>query len=108
VMPTRNARNGHLFTRDGVIRIRNARYQFDTGPLDEECGCYTCRHYSRAYLRHLDRSNEILGARLNSIHNLHYYQDLMSDLRSAIAEQRLDAFVQGFYERREQSAPTVA
>ncbi|HCB14060.1 MAG TPA: tRNA guanosine(34) transglycosylase Tgt, partial [Gammaproteobacteria bacterium] len=76
VMPTRNARNGHLFTRHGDLRIRNSAYRTDTRPLDENCGCYTCRHYSRAYLRHLDQCHEILGARLNTIHNLHYYQDL--------------------------------
>ena len=86
VMPTRNARNGHLFTSEGVIKIRNAAHQADTRPLDPACGCYTCRNYSRAYLRHLDRCNEILGARLNSIHNLHYYLDLMARIRA-----RLDA-----------------
>ncbi len=100
VMPTRNARNGHYFTRDGDVRIRNSRYQNDTRPIAEDCGCYTCRHYSRAYLRHLDKCNEILGARLGTIHNLHYYQDLMRGLRAAIAEDRLDGFVQTFYARR--------
>jgi queuine tRNA-ribosyltransferase len=96
VMPTRNARNGHLFTRYGPVRIRNGRYQNDTRPLDEECGCYTCRHYSRSYLRHLDKCGEILGARLNSIHNLHYYQELMANLREAIAEGRFQAFADQF------------
>lgn len=73
VMPTRNARNGHLFVTDGVVKIRNAKYKDDISPLDKDCDCYTCRHYSRAYLHHLDRCKEILGARLNTIHNLHYY-----------------------------------
>ncbi|HEC17994.1 MAG TPA: tRNA guanosine(34) transglycosylase Tgt [Gammaproteobacteria bacterium] len=97
VMPTRNARNGHLFTRYGVIKIRNAVHEFDTRPLDETCECYTCRNYSRSYLRHLDKTGEILGARLNTIHNLHYYQDLMRELRAAIAAGTLDDFVTGFY-----------
>ncbi len=105
VMPTRNARNGHLFTHDGDIRIRNSRYRADDQPLDEHCGCYTCRHYSRAYLRHLDQCREILGARLNTIHNLHYYQELMRDLRAAIAENRLTGFMVDFYARRGQSVP---
>ena len=84
VMPTRNARNGHLFTSEGIVKIRNAAHQADTRPLDPACDCYTCRHYSRAYLRHLDRCNEILGARLNTIHNLHYYLRLMARIRAAI------------------------
>jgi queuine tRNA-ribosyltransferase len=84
VLPTRNARNGWLFTRYGDIRIRNARYRDDTAPLDERCACYTCRHFTRAYLYHLDKAKEILGARLNTIHNLHYYQELMQDIRSSI------------------------
>jgi len=96
VMPTRNARNGHLFTHAGVVRIRNARYRTDTGPLDPECDCYCCRNYSRAYLHHLDRSHEILGARLNTIHNLRYYQTLMADLRTAIATGRLATWVRDF------------
>ena len=96
VMPTRNARNGHLFTHSGVVRIRNARHRTDTGPLDPECDCYTCRNYSRAYLHHLDRCHEILGARLNTIHNLRYYQSLMADLRSAIAAGRLESFARDF------------
>ena len=100
VMPTRNARNGWLFVSSGVVKIRNARYEQDTGPLDPECDCYTCRNYSRAYLRHLHRCNEILGARLNTIHNLHYYQRLMRDLRAAIAAKRLDEFVEKFYGMR--------
>jgi queuine tRNA-ribosyltransferase len=89
VLPTRNARNGHLFTRWGDIRIRNARYKADTLPLDETCGCYACRHFTRAYLHHLDRANEILGARLATMHNLFYYQTLMHELREAIAAGRL-------------------
>jgi len=100
VMPTRNARNGWLFTRSGVVKIRNARYADDTRPLDPECGCYTCRYYSRSYLRHLQRCNEILGARLATIHNLHYYQDLMRGLRGAIATGQLAQFVAEFYEKR--------
>jgi queuine tRNA-ribosyltransferase len=84
VLPTRNARNGWLFTRHGDVRIRNARYRDDTGPLDPDCACYTCRHFTRAYLYHLQKANEILGARLNTLHNLHYYQELMRELRRAI------------------------
>lgn len=104
VMPTRNARNGHLFTHAGTVRIRNARYADDTGPLDPLCSCYTCTHYSRAYLRHLNRCNEILGARLNTIHNLHYYQDLMRGLRDAIEAHQLDEFVRNFYALRREAA----
>ena len=100
VMPTRNARNGHLFTRFGALRIRNSRYRDDARPIDEACTCYTCRHYSRAYLRHLDTCGEILGSRLNTIHNLHYYLDLMRQLRSAIAGGRLAAFVAEFHRQR--------
>ena len=100
VMPTRNARNGHLFTHHGDIRLRNSQYRADVRPLDETCGCYTCQHYSRSYLRHLDRCNEILGARLNTIHNLYYYQDLMRQLRAAITESRLRSFVADFYAKR--------
>jgi queuine tRNA-ribosyltransferase len=96
VMPTRNARNGHLFTSQGVVKIRNAAYQYDTGPLDPACGCYTCRNYSRAYLRHLDRCNEILGARLNTIHNLHYYLALMARIRGAIEQGDFGRFSAGF------------
>ncbi|UJF23163.1 tRNA guanosine(34) transglycosylase Tgt [Shewanella sp. OMA3-2] len=97
VMPTRNARNGHLFTSEGVIKIRNARHRDDTSTLDPKCDCYTCKNYSRAYLYHLDRCNEILGARLNTIHNLRYYQILMEGLRGAIQTGTLDAFVKDFY-----------
>ena len=98
VLPTRNARNGHLYTRFGSVRIRNSRYQSDKRPVDESCSCYTCQHYSRAYLRHLDKCGEILGARLNTIHNLHYYQELMAGLRAAIAHQQLDTFITTFYQ----------
>ncbi|HLR87761.1 MAG TPA: tRNA guanosine(34) transglycosylase Tgt [Wenzhouxiangella sp.] len=91
VMPTRNARNGHLFTSRGVLRIRNARHTMDTGPVDPDCSCYTCRNFSRAYLRHLNRCNEILGHRLATIHNLHYYLQLMHTLRQAIEQGRLEA-----------------
>jgi queuine tRNA-ribosyltransferase len=100
VMPTRNARNGHLFTSEGVVRIRNARYAADTGPLDPACDCYTCRNYSRSYLRHLFRCNEILGARLNTIHNLHYYQALMREIRAAVGDDRFESFRVDFYRRR--------
>ena len=100
VMPTRNARNGHLFTRDGVVRIRNAAHAADTRPLDAQCGCYTCRHYSRAYLRHLFRCNEILGSRLNTIHNLAYYQDLMRGIRQAIEHNAFAGFREDFYRQR--------
>jgi queuine tRNA-ribosyltransferase len=108
VMPTRNARNGHLFTRFGVIKIRNTQYEFDTKPLDEECGCYTCQHYSRAYLRHLDKCKEMLGSRLNTIHNLYYYLELMQGLRDAIENQQLQIFVKRFYEQRGKPVPNVA
>jgi queuine tRNA-ribosyltransferase len=91
VLPTRNARNGWLFTRRGDLKIRNARHRDDTTPLDGECACYTCRHFTRAYLYHLQKTNEILGARLNTLHNLHYYQELMQTLRSAIENRRFDA-----------------
>ncbi len=100
VLPTRNARNGHLFTHQGVVRIRNQRYRTDTGPLDPLCDCYTCRNYSRSYLRHLSRCNEILGARLNTIHNLYYYQTLMRGIRKAIEEQRFERFATEFYALR--------
>ena len=99
VMPTRNARNGHLFTHQGVVRIRNTRYKQDTAPLDPDCDCPTCQHYSRAYLHHLDKCHEILGARLNTMHNLRYYQMLMQSLRDAIEEGRLAQFVREFEAR---------
>jgi queuine tRNA-ribosyltransferase len=92
VMPTRNARNGWLFTRFGDVKIKNARYKDDPAPLDESCDCYCCKNFSRAYLHHLHRSKEILGARLNTIHNLHYYLKLMSEVRDAIDADRFHAF----------------
>ena len=107
VMPTRNARNGHLFTSEGVIKIRNARHRDDTSTLDAKCDCYTCKNYSRAYLYHLDRCNEILGARLNTIHNLRYYQMLMEGLRGAIQTGTLDAFVKDFYTSLGREVPEV-
>ncbi len=100
VMPTRNARNGHLFTHQGVVKIRNQKYQFDTRPLDDSCQCYTCQNYSRSYLRHLDKTNEMLGPRLNTIHNLYYYQELMKGIRQAIDKNCFDEFVSEFYEKR--------
>ena len=96
VMPTRNARNGYLFTSQGLLRLRNSRYRDDTAALDPLCTCYTCLNFSRAYLHHLDKCREMLGAQLNTIHNLHYYQDLMGGLRSAIEQGRLGAFVSNF------------
>ena len=105
VLPTRNARNGHLFTHEGVVRIRNAVHARDTGPVDPHCDCYTCRNYSRAYLRHLHRCNEILGARLATIHNLHYYQSLMADLRAAIAADAFESFRLDFYRLRGRTPP---
>jgi len=108
VMPTRNARNGFLYTRQGILRIRNARYRDDTGPVDPGCGCYTCRNYSRAYLKHLDKCGEILGSRLATIHNLHYYQDLMRDLRNGIAGGNLEGFVERFYRERGKPVPAMA
>ena len=100
VMPTRNARNGWLFTRFGDLKLRNARYKDDPRPIDATCTCPTCRKYSRAYLHHLARVGEILGARLNTLHNLHYYQWLMQQMRDAIEAGRFDAFVQTFREER--------
>ena len=101
VMPTRNARNGHLFTRHGVMKIRNARYARDTAPIDPDCTCYACASgFSRAYLRHLDKCNEMLASQLATIHNLHYYQELMAGLRGAIAAGRLEDFVAEFYALR--------
>tara|TARA_R110002111_G_scaffold65277_2_gene107075 strand:- start:6348 stop:7463 length:1116 start_codon:yes stop_codon:yes gene_type:complete len=108
VMPTRNARNGYLFNRQGLVKIRNEQYQFDTRPIDDACSCYTCKNYSRAYLRHLDKCKEILGARLNTIHNLHYYQDLMRGLRLAIEEKKLSEFVADFYQQRGKKPEAVA
>lgn len=100
VMPTRNARNGMMFTRYGDIKIKNAQYRLDTRPIDEECQCYTCRNFTRSYLNHLFRLGEILGARLNTIHNLHYYQELMSDIRGAIETDQFAEFVTRFHQMR--------
>lgn len=108
VMPTRHARNGHLFTTSGVLNIRNAAHQRDTGPVDPACPCYTCQNYSRAYLRHLDRCNEILGSRLNTIHNLHFYLDLMRRLRLAIEQGELQHFARQFFSQRMATAEAVA
>lgn len=105
VMPTRNARNGHLFTSTGVIKIRNAVHRGDTSPLDAECDCYTCQNFTRGYLHHLDKCGEILGAQLNTIHNLRYYQNLMKGLRDAIENDCLDQFVDEFYRKQEQQRP---
>ena len=104
VIPTRNARTGYLYTHDGIIKIRNSRYATDTRPLDENCGCYTCRNYSRAYLRHLDKCREILGSRLNTIHNLYYFQDLMKKIRDSIEQNRFEAFAETFYQRYQGAA----
>jgi queuine tRNA-ribosyltransferase len=113
VMPTRNARNGHLFTSEGVVKIRNAVHREDPRPLDPACDCYTCAHYSRAYLHHLDRCNEILGSRLNTIHNLRYYQNHMRKIREAIEQDRFAEFAADFLAspagtsaRSRQTAPT--
>jgi queuine tRNA-ribosyltransferase len=108
VMPTRHARNGHLFTSIGVINIRNAAHQSDLGPIDPDCTCYTCRNYTRSYLRHLDRCNEILGSRLNTIHNLHFYLDLMRTIRAAIAAGRLTPWAEGYLSSRRAAAGAVA
>jgi len=101
VTPTRNARNAHLFTSKGLLRLRNKRFRQDTKPLDENCRCYTCQNFSRAYLHHLDKCREMLGAQLNTIHNLHYYQDLMAGLRDAIARGELADFVAKFEEEQQ-------
>jgi queuine tRNA-ribosyltransferase len=97
VMPTRHARNAHLFTRSGVVNIRNTAHQKDTGPIEAGCECYTCRNYSRSYLRHLDKCGEILGAHLNTIHNLYFYQRLMKEIRGAIEAARFEAYAAEFY-----------
>jgi queuine tRNA-ribosyltransferase len=97
VMPTRHARNAHLFTRSGALNIRNAAHHKDTNPIEPGCGCYTCRHFSRSYLRHLDKCNEILGAHLNTVHNLYFYQRLMAEIRDAIDAGRFEAYAKEFY-----------
>lgn len=108
VMPTRNARNGHLFTSEGVIKIRNAKHRHDTGPLDAECDCYTCTNFSRSYLHHLDKCGEILAAQLNTIHNLRFYQSLMAGLRDAIAAHQLDHYLESFYGKQGLEVPPLS
>jgi len=105
VLPTRNARNGWLFTRSGDVKIKNARHRDDDSPLDPQCACYTCRNFSRAYLHHLHRANEILGARLNTIHNLHYYLELMAGMREAIAAGQFVSWEEGFSRERSRQEP---
>jgi len=100
VIPTRHARTGFIYTSRGILKIRNSRYQDDTRPLDEDCDCYTCKNYSRAYIRHLDKCGEILGSRLTTIHNLYYYQQLMRDIRAAIEQDRFDDFADEFYRQQ--------
>ena len=100
MLPTRNARNGNLFTSRGTLKLRNARHKTSTLPLDEECGCYTCENFSRAYLHHLDKSNEILGSQLNTIHNLYFYQQHMAAIRKAIVRGRLNQYAGEFYEQQ--------
>ena len=107
VMPTRNARNGHLFVSDGIVKIRNAKYRDDTTALDPECDCYTCKHYTKSYLYHLDKCGEILGARLNTIHNLRYYQRLMEQIRTAIEQGEFDRFVNEFYAKIGKPVPPL-
>lgn len=108
VMPTRNARNGYLFTSTGIVKIRNATHRHDTSPLDAECDCYTCSHFSRSYLHHLDKCGEMLGSQLNTIHNLHYYQKVMAGLRGAIEAGTLSDFVESFYAKRGLPVPPLA
>ncbi|MCG8611680.1 MAG: tRNA-guanine transglycosylase, partial [Pseudomonadales bacterium] len=107
VMPTRNARNGHLFTSTGVIKIRNSVHKSDPAPLDAECDCYTCQQFSRSYLHHLDKCGEILGSQLNTIHNLRFYQNLMSGLRQAIEQGKLSGFVDDFYAKQGKQSPPL-
>ena len=108
VMPTRNARNGYLFTSTGIVKIRNARHRHDTSPLDERCDCYTCKNFSRSYLHHLDKCGEMLGSQLNTIHNLRFYQNLMAGLRGAIEAGTLSDFISDFYARRGETVPPIA
>ncbi len=108
VLPTRNARTGFLYTRSGLLRIRNSRYRDDIRPVDDRCTCYTCRHYSRSYLRHLDKCGEILGARLNTIHNLHYFQDFMREVRQAIVDGNFAEYSREFYCMQPHDAETVS
>jgi queuine tRNA-ribosyltransferase len=105
VIPTRHARTGFLYTSTGILKIRNSRYQDDTRPIDENCQCYTCKYYSRAYIRHLDKCGEILGARLSTIHNLYFFQHLMQQIRTAIEQDRFDAFAEDFYRSYKDASP---
>lgn len=107
VMPTRNARNGHLFTSTGVVKIRNAFHKHDTGPLDAECDCYTCKNFSRSYLHHLDKCREMLGGQLNTIHNLHYYQTIMQQMREALSNDTFDEFLTEFYSKQGLEVPEL-
>ncbi|MDA7742498.1 tRNA guanosine(34) transglycosylase Tgt [Francisellaceae bacterium] len=107
VMPTRNARNAHLFVSTGVVRIRNSQYKKDTRPIEEGCECYTCKNYSRSYLHHLDKTKEVLGSRLNTIHNLYYYQKLMKGLRNALQSGTFAEFIQGFYDQLDCEIPVL-
>ena len=107
VIPTRNARNGHLFTSTGVVRLRNSPNKRDAGPIDDQCECYTCKNYSRAYLHHMDKCGEMFGAELATIHNLHYYQHLMKGLREAIETGTLCDFVEEFYNARGLDVPAL-
>ena len=107
VMPSRNARNGQLFVDTGVIRIRNSQYKNDVNPLDESCACYTCKNFSRSYLYHLDKTKECLGAQLNTIHNITYYQNLMKGLRNSIDSGTFAEFVEQFYAKRNLSVPKI-
>jgi len=107
VMPTRNARNGHLFTRTGIVRLRNSPNKKDSGPIDDQCECYTCKNYSRAYIHHLDKCGEMFGAELATIHNLHYYQDLMRGLRESLENDTFNDFVVEFYRLRDMPVPEL-
>ena len=107
VMPTRNARNGHYFTTFGAVKIKNAVHRFDQSPLDSECDCYTCQNFSRAYLHHLFKCNEMLSAQLGTIHNLRYYQRLMADIRQSIQDDKFDAFVDTFYQHQNLPKPDL-
>lgn len=107
VMPSRNARNGHLFVKNGVIRIRNSQYKTDTSLLDDSCDCYTCKNFSRSYLHYLDKTKESLGARLNTIHNITYYQRLMQNIRDALYEGCFEEFVQEFYDTIGLESPSL-
>ena len=107
VLPTRNARNGHLFTSTGVVKIRNAFHKRDTSPLDADCGCYTCQNFSRSYLHHLDKCREMLGGQLNTIHNLHYYQTIMQEMREALSNDTFDGFLSRFYSKQGLEVPEL-